>query len=853
MKWFNPNVDLLLILSNSQLFLYNLDKKESSRTLPDIGNCIEFTLFENENLFVALLCGKSIILASIQNDQEIVAKQIFSLDEIPISINISKNSIILQYFNDIERIILNNNEKGKNQIDKIKINSAHGIIYIQELEVYGFFSEGKSFFVPDKGPFDLLGINVKWNNIPYKIFVIDPYLIGLSEKGIEIHHYYKPHAITQFIENVGSNIVCSASSEFIGNTKEITDIMPALFLVVQRAGKITMCKFEQISLEEQCNFFVKYNEFKLALNTCDTFIHRKYKKSVTVEEYMEIQRERGCHLFVIEKNYKKAKKIFSKYEAPPEEIILLFAELLQKSDIEKLIKLFNIDAKNPINNYLNFYSSEELIFPSTKISELSKQLKVFLLFFLEKRKQLTLKITKLRKDLLSSDSGLNFDKNIELELEKNCFLKMLYEMAFFHGCLILIIKNDPDASLVENEFYSILNQENSLPSMICEELLIKYELFTLLFKFLISKKQYSRVFTYLKEFYQNMRKPAENYSGEIKQFWLNLQVKCAQEISQNIDEYDFLKNLSWLIETGNLQIFLECLKIPPKNGLFSNTIINFIREKAGNKPLLLHLEYLLNCENPAFIKEIPTLLIKTYINSIEERARQISSSKGEAMISLEEINNDSEIVCVRAKFGNFLENLYEIDFKKILEIIPPYLFKEKGILLIREGNFISGFNELIVEAQLPLLAIKIGEEYYAKTENLEVLLALIKCLFESSKLGNNLKLATTLLERYFDKIESNQIISLIPEEIEIEKIGIALSRIIDKELTLKNNLKIAKNCERYKLLEVKCKEEKIKGKYRKIEGGEICEKCQKSIGINESDAIFVNYKGGIFHYRCADK
>lgn len=324
----------------------------------------------------------------------------------------------------------------------------------------------------------------KWSYPPRKIILVDPYIIGFGEKGIEMHHYYMPNVVWQFDENMSAQTLAGTTTEYVGLLKEITENMPSFFVIMQRQGKISMCKFEQTKLEDQCNIFIKANEYKLALNMCDAFIRRNYRKAVTTEEYVEIQRERGYHLFLVDKNYKKAKSIFEKYKVPPEEVLLLFAELLHKSNVEKLIEIYEIDCDStPF--FCSLYSVEDAVIPANRMNELAKQIKVFLLFFLDKRKAIIEGMQEAKKNLFvggSQNEELKIEKDVEKELEKLSFLKMLYEVVFFHGCLILIICQDPDASLVLKEFNKILSEENSLPPSICEDLLLKYDLIQLLFQ-----------------------------------------------------------------------------------------------------------------------------------------------------------------------------------------------------------------------------------------------------------------------------------------------------------------------------------------------------------------------------------
>ena len=827
-RWFECRSDFLLILSNGQLFLFNPDHKICKKPLTNIKDCTEFVLFEgsNEELMVGVLSEKSVLLIKVQPNESFTTTQILSLDESPIGIAACKSSLLLQYTKDIERIMIDNKYL---QVNKIQTSSATNITYIGELQAFIFSVENTTYFIPEKGSFDVNILKIRWHITPRRLAIIDPYIIAIGSERIEVRNYYKPYGAVQLLDDIRATSITINSSEYIGISKDITDTLPELYLVMQNMGRIMLGKLEQAKLEDQCKWFIELKQYKLGLNVCDVFIRRKYKKSVTKSEYEMIQRERGYHLFVVDKNYKKAKKIFNKYSAPLQEVILLFAELLHKSDAEKLVKLFNIGSNSSVYHYCT-YSVEDAIVPVNRMKELISQLKIFLLFFMDKRKEL--------------EENINKDKE---EIEKWTFLKMLYEMVFFHGCLILIMCKDPDASLVILEFNAMISEENSLPSAVCEDLLVKYGLFSLLFQFLISKKLYKKAAGYLKDFCHRLPKPESNFTGNIKQYWLNTTIKTAQVINRSMEGTEFLKAFQWLIDLDCIQIFLECLKIPPKEALYSPALLNFLLEKAGTRAAIAHLEYLVfKSINP--LNKIDTLLGKYYISAIEERTRIMANVKNDPELTLDEINNDVEIVSIRNRFGHFLETINSYDVNEIYNNIPPYLLKERGILLVKQGKFVKGFSELILEAQLPLLAIRMGEEYYNRARNKEVLLSLVKSLFDSHRVGNCLRLGIIVLEKYFDVLAESDVLKIIPEEVEGEKVLAPLMRILEKEISTENMLEVCKGCEEYRLLELKVIEDKLRGIYKRMEGNEVCEKCGESIG--EVDALFIDIHGSVKHYRC---
>ncbi len=228
----------------------------------------------------------------------------------------------------------------------------------------------------------------------------------------------------------------------------------------------------------------------------------------------------------------------------------------------------------------------------------------------------------------------------------------------------------------------------------------------------------------------------------------------------------------------------------------------------------------------------------------------MSGRKGDAELDIDEINNDAEIVMIRNRLGTFLETARNCDPAALLQKLPPYLLKERGILLVRSSRYEEGFSELIQEAQLPLLAIRVAEEAYCETKSLAILNALIKCLFASYRTGNCLRLAATMLERYYDTYSSIDLVALIPEDVEIEKIAVALKRVVENETTRENRLKIERACQEFALLELRGQLERERGKWVQLEGEERCQKCGEAIVPEASTMLYVLPDGGLKHYAC---
>lgn len=107
MKWVMSKNDCLAILCNSQIYFYNPDKKTCEIPLKDTNTCKDFALFENNNeeLCIAILCQKAVLIVQVQPDLTVSRKQLFSLDENPTNFAVCKTGLLLQYPKDLERIL----------------------------------------------------------------------------------------------------------------------------------------------------------------------------------------------------------------------------------------------------------------------------------------------------------------------------------------------------------------------------------------------------------------------------------------------------------------------------------------------------------------------------------------------------------------------------------------------------------------------------------------------------------------------------------------------------------------------------------------------------------------------------
>jgi len=177
------------------------------------------------------------------------------------------------------------------------------------------------------------------------------------------------------------------------------------------------------------------------MKICDFLINKKYE-GLSNEKYQSLQKSRAFYCFFVKKDYKLAVSLIKKVNVPTEEIILLFTNLYPKYAIDQMIERFKIDVDNipylkdqiDIQNpnlqsmihgrrkrtfsYVGGHINRLRVLKSNKNEECTcssagnkwkdkiNALQVFLLYFLDKKKELSQKIKELKHPKRISTSTL---------------------------------------------------------------------------------------------------------------------------------------------------------------------------------------------------------------------------------------------------------------------------------------------------------------------------------------------------------------------------------------------------------------------------------------------------------------
>lgn len=85
--------------------------------------------------------------------------------------------------------------------------------------------------------------------------------------------------------------------------------------------------------------------YSTGLKFCDLLLDCNFE-GMSREQYDKLQREKGFYNFIVKRRYKIAKEIFKEYKVPLQMVILLFSEIYPTVFIQRLIEMFEINAKD---------------------------------------------------------------------------------------------------------------------------------------------------------------------------------------------------------------------------------------------------------------------------------------------------------------------------------------------------------------------------------------------------------------------------------------------------------------------------------------------------------------------------
>lgn len=113
----------------------------------------------------------------------------------------------------------------------------------------------------------------------------------------------------------------------------------------------------QIDGKRQVKSLIENEMYSTAMKICDFLINKNYER-LSQDEYQNFQKGRTFYCFFVKKDYKLCISLLKKVNVPPEEVILLFADLYPKVAIDQMIERFDINIKEIpyLNDQQSVYS-----------------------------------------------------------------------------------------------------------------------------------------------------------------------------------------------------------------------------------------------------------------------------------------------------------------------------------------------------------------------------------------------------------------------------------------------------------------------------------------------------------------
>ena len=110
---------------------------------------------------------------------------------------------------------------------------------------------------------------------------------------------------------------------------------------------------------EQIRSLITVKMFNTATSFCDMILESGFD-GISMSDYTSLQWERGLYFFKTKKNYKAARKVFTKWHLPTEQLVILFSEIYPNKYVDDMMTIFKMnkaDVKG-IGNFLPQTKSE---------------------------------------------------------------------------------------------------------------------------------------------------------------------------------------------------------------------------------------------------------------------------------------------------------------------------------------------------------------------------------------------------------------------------------------------------------------------------------------------------------------
>eukprot|EP00347_Sterkiella_histriomuscorum_P020588 403337236 len=456
------------------------------------------------------------------------------------------------------------------------------------------------------------------------------------------------------------------------------------------------------------------------------------------------------------------------------------------------------------------------------------------------------------------------NENVDQKLSQLYYLRIMTEFFIFHSLILLIKSNEEHDKLVlRNEFYSLLKNDNALPSEFCREVFFHYEMYDEALLFLYYRKDYKELLGLIhREFEQNKS------DKKLRNYWLSKMIKYSKKINEQGNEDLAIQSTAWLFDI-NLDIALECLKKFEKKDPFkSDKIMRFIKDNGGFIGCLKYLEYLtLECgvEDRPIHTELACLYVSYIAIQLDQYTMQsdqqntgiaLNQAPGgqndqqqqisEGQIDFAKADQDEKIFELREKLMMLFEKSDFFEPQPILEQMPQnYLIKERVILLAKSRRYKEAFTICVDQLQDVEYAMSVAHRAFKWHKDKSIYFYIFAKLLQSNQRDQ----AMQVLQQNFKFLSFEQVTKHLSEN---EKFDLNLNQFYAQAFVemekVQKELSVMRNLTQYEYFTVAEELYKERNKNIMINEETVCNTCGKK--IQQYPFYWVPKSQQIIHYHC---
>lgn len=282
------------------------------------------------------------------------------LKKAPVDFIMNKDKGIISYSDNYEFFKLTSGPNQKLKIEtqkllsKTLVEKTAPIIYLDSLRAFVISKSRYSYYVDKRSGSINKGSSIKiaWRSgTPLQVFVVRPYLIGLTEDSIEIKCLFNPNRVMKIIRDTSFNMCQVALNRGMLEDTYLTKL-DSLFIYSYDKNEEDpsmnchkLCELVQVDGKRQVMNLIENELYSTAMKICDFLMNKNYE-GLSQQEYQNFQKGRAFYWFFVKKDYKLSISLLKKVKVPPEEVILLFTDLYPKYAIDQMIERFEIKIKN---------------------------------------------------------------------------------------------------------------------------------------------------------------------------------------------------------------------------------------------------------------------------------------------------------------------------------------------------------------------------------------------------------------------------------------------------------------------------------------------------------------------------